>query len=48
MSGLVKVENSLVNWLESYEAAHPEYLSDPDFAAWLQTEYIPIAGGWQY
>ena len=22
--------------------------SDPGFAAWLKTEYVPIAGGWQY
>ena len=22
--------------------------SDPEFAAWLETEYRPIEGGWQY
>jgi hypothetical protein len=23
-------------------------LVDSEFAAWLQEEYVPIAGGWQY
>jgi hypothetical protein len=37
------------DWLESYRAANAELLKhEPDFAHWLQTEYIPIAGGWQY
>lgn len=22
--------------------------SDPEFAIWLETEYRPIEGGWQY
>jgi hypothetical protein len=22
--------------------------SDPEFAAWLETEYRPIEGGWNY
>ena len=22
--------------------------SDPAFASWLENEYVPIAGGWQY
>jgi hypothetical protein len=22
--------------------------SDPEFATWLETEYRPIEGGWQY
>ena len=22
--------------------------ADPEFAAWLESEYVPIAGAWQY
>lgn len=22
--------------------------ADPEFAAWLEADYVPIAGGWQY
>jgi hypothetical protein len=36
------------DWLTSYRIAHAERLRDADFAAWLETDYIPIAGGWQY
>ena len=21
---------------------------DPEFAEWLETDYVPIAGGWRY
>jgi hypothetical protein len=21
---------------------------DPEFVTWLKTDYVPIAGGWQY
>lgn len=48
MSASASTENSLDNWLDGYRAAHPERLRDPGFAAWLETEYVPIAGGWQY
>jgi len=35
--------------VEDYKAAHPEVLADnPDFREWLENEYVPIAGGWQY
>lgn len=37
------------DWLHSYRATNSNRLSDdPDFAAWLESEYVPIAGGWQY
>jgi hypothetical protein len=36
------------DWLISYRNANAERLRDTDFAAWLQTDYVPIAGGWQY
>jgi hypothetical protein len=32
-------------------AAAPALTTDEDcadFAAWLRTDYVPIAGGWQY
>jgi hypothetical protein len=36
------------DWLVGYQSANPELLRDPEFAAWLETDYVPIAGGWQY
>ncbi len=37
------------DWLAAYKAASSERLgADPDFARWLDTAYVPIAGGWQY
>jgi len=37
------------DWLTSYKAANAERLDgNPEFAAWLEKEYVPIAGGWQY
>lgn len=36
-------------WLTAYKKDHAERLrGDPAFARWLETEYVPIAGGWQY
>ena len=36
-------------WLETYKEQYCETLaSNPDFARWLDEEYVPIAGGWQY
>jgi hypothetical protein len=34
--------------LGSYPISGSRHLRDPDFAAWLTAEYVPIAGGWQY
>jgi hypothetical protein len=37
------------DWLTAYKADNAEQLrNDPAFARWLETEYVPIAGGWQY
>jgi hypothetical protein len=39
----------LGGWLERYKASHQQLLdADPDFARWLEEEYLPIAGGWMY
>jgi hypothetical protein len=35
--------------LSAFAEANRELLSeDPEFREWLATEYVPIAGGWQY
>lgn len=34
--------------LAQYQREDRERLRDPEFAAWLQNDYVPIAGGWQY
>jgi hypothetical protein len=32
-----------------YRAKHPELIEqNPEFAAWLESEYAALAGGWQY
>jgi hypothetical protein len=36
-------------WLESYKSAHGALLSsEQEFLRWLENDYVPIAGGWQY
>jgi hypothetical protein len=36
-------------WVEGYKAANTALLaSDPEFRRWLEEEYVPIGGGWQY
>lgn len=38
-----------VEFLREYRQANRDLLAhDPEFAAWLDTEYRPIEGGWQY
>jgi hypothetical protein len=38
-----------LSWLAEYKAANEERLRvHPDFAAWLERDFAPIAGGWQY
>lgn len=35
--------------VDDYKHTHPELLADnPDFRKWLEKEYVPITGGWQY
>ena len=46
---LKTLKNNDRDWLSAYKAANADRLSsDPEFAHWLDTEYVPIAGGWQY
>ncbi len=41
--------NRPTEWIADYRETNAQLISaDPAFAAWLETEYIPIAGGWQY
>ena len=36
-------------WFEDYKHANAGLLdSNPEFNRWLELEYVPIAGGWQY
>lgn len=43
------VTNGEGDWLAAYKLTNAERLnSEPEFAAWLDGEYVPIAGGWQY
>ena len=40
---------SLSRWLTTYKIDHREILQeDPEFARWLDEDYVPIAGGWAY
>jgi hypothetical protein len=36
-------------WKARYRDQHRTLLAEhPEFAAWLEDEYVPLAGGWQY
>jgi hypothetical protein len=36
-------------WLQEYRDTHADLLDqDPEFQRWLDEEYVPIGGGWQY
>ena len=42
-------DSAVHRWLRTYKKTHQDLLSaDPNFARWLDEEYVPIAGGWQY
>lgn len=35
--------------VDAYKRSHQELLaSNPEFREWLEREYVPITGGWQY
>jgi|HubBroStandDraft_6_1064221.scaffolds.fasta_scaffold398985_2 hypothetical protein len=37
------------SWLSEYKRENEAALAaDPEFAAWLEHEYVPLVGGWQY
>jgi len=39
----------LQSWLADYKRDKAALLErDPEFARWLQDDYVPLAGGWQY
>ena len=39
----------LGEWLDSYRDTEQELVrGDPDFARWLEEEFVPVAGGWMY
>lgn len=36
-------------WLDRYKASQHDLVeANPDFARWLEEDYLPIAGGWMY
>jgi hypothetical protein len=36
-------------WLANYkDDSYDLLMNDPEFALWLDQEYVPIAGGWLY
>ncbi len=40
---------SIMNWLEAYKRENADLLQrNPEFERWLESDYRPIAGGWQY
>jgi hypothetical protein len=42
-------QHDLSQWLATYKAEHDTLLEeDAEFAQWLETEYVILAGGWQY
>lgn len=46
---LPRNDGSIAEWIADYKARHAALLREnPDFARWLDENYIPIAGGWQY
>lgn len=48
-SSIIEVETALRYWLGAYKEEYRDQLErDPEFACWLEEQYIPIAGGWYY
>lgn len=48
-SSIIEVETALRYWLGAYKEEYRDQLErDPEFARWLEEQYIPIAGGWYY
>lgn len=46
---LQDLPRSFHHWLQTYKADNVALLeSDPEFDRWLEKEYVPISGGWQY
>jgi hypothetical protein len=48
-SALPSGTKNLTAWLSAYKHERRELLqNDSEFARWLEDEYVPLAGGWQY
>jgi len=48
-SSITELVMALGYWLEAYkEQYHDQLERDPEFARWLEEQYIPIAGSWWY
>ncbi len=42
-------DQDVMHWLSAYKKEQRVLLeTDHAFRAWLETEYVPIAGAWQY
>ena len=50
LPGEVPVDTFAVgSWLEEYKHANVGLLqADPQFRQWLDEEYVPLQGAWQY
>jgi hypothetical protein len=36
-------------WMQDYKESHRQLLdADAEFERWLDNEYVPIGGAWQY
>jgi len=43
------IRGVLDEFLEGYKASRQDLLDrDPAFASWLEDQYVPLAGAWQY
>ena len=42
-----EVNQLIADWI-SAEEQQVRLQEDPDFAHWLEEDYVPIAGAWQY
>lgn len=46
---ITPISGEVGTWLANYkEESHALLEADPDFRRWLEEDYVPIAGGWQY
>lgn len=47
MPRFVPVE--IQQWLDDYRTENSELIdADPEFRRWLDEEYVPLGGAWQY
>jgi hypothetical protein len=42
-------DTKMLGWLFAFRQKNAALLNEhPEFAKWLDEEYLPLAGGWQY